>query len=683
MNIHPPGTIIANRYEVAGNPLMGGMGIVYLCMDLVEKRPVALKTFQPQFLPNRAARDRFLSEGTTWVNLGRHPHIVRCYAVEYIDPNAFLVLELIAKEQDREDASLRAWLGAPMPVEQVLLFVLQIARGMQHASDTIFRFVHRDLKPENVLVGADKLPGTEINRLRVTDFGLAVILRNGSGELAGEDNAGAVGRTHLTRGILGTPLYMAPEQWKDEPLGVYSDVYALGCILLEMLTGKRAATGQSINDLRATHCAGELRPLPNELPEAIKEFLQGCLALHPDDRWGDWTAVTGALEAICATQGLSSVPIAGDAGYESARDRRGVSWSYNALGNSYADMGKVQVATDYFRKSLEIAREIGDQRGEGVALGNLGLAFRSLGDVRRAIGYFEQSLISSHETGNWRSRANALDNMGLAYADIGDAQRAIGYHEQALEISRENSNRHGQVNALGNLGELYRNLGDVQRSIEYHEQALEISCEIQDRRGEGNALGNLGNAYLALSDAQRAIGYYEQQLVITLEIGDRRGEGTALGNLGVAYENLGDAQRALGYFEQALAIDREIRHLDGVARHSFNMATLFSQQGNISRALRLAQDAAQIWTQIGSPNTQYAQTLVEQLGCSASAPVQTDPVQTAFEAFQCAASLQGMQAVVNQHPFMTDAGFIQAVEETITKQVPPEHKLVFQQRLGG
>src|SRR6266446_9085869 len=75
----PAGFRIAGNYEVASRPLTGGMGIVYLCFDHAEQRPVALKTFKPEYLPDRAARDRFLREGDTWIKLGRHPHIVRAY----------------------------------------------------------------------------------------------------------------------------------------------------------------------------------------------------------------------------------------------------------------------------------------------------------------------------------------------------------------------------------------------------------------------------------------------------------------------------------------------------------------------------------------------------------------------------------------------------------------------------
>ncbi len=106
MNVYAPGTRIG-QYEIAGRPLVGGMGVVYICHDLKEDRPVALKTFKPEYLPDRAARDRFLREGTAWVDLGSHPHIVRCYEVLRIDPEVYLVLELVAKEQDREDGYSR------------------------------------------------------------------------------------------------------------------------------------------------------------------------------------------------------------------------------------------------------------------------------------------------------------------------------------------------------------------------------------------------------------------------------------------------------------------------------------------------------------------------------------------------------------------------------------------------
>src|SRR3990172_4695752 len=112
---------------------------------------------------------------------------------------------------------------------------------MQYATEKIPGFVHRDLKPENILVGTDKLPGTNINRLRVTDFGLAKTLAvSGVNSIIDDVSELKPNQIQFTRGV-GTPLYMAPEQWKGEPVGVFTDVYAFGCILAEMLTGIQAA----------------------------------------------------------------------------------------------------------------------------------------------------------------------------------------------------------------------------------------------------------------------------------------------------------------------------------------------------------------------------------------------------------------------------------------------------------
>jgi len=126
MDIYPPGSIIAGRYEVAGRPLIGGMGIVYPCMDREKDHPVALKTFKPEYLPDRASRTLFLQEGTAWVELGEHPNIVDCYGVvQHGGLETYLVLELIAKEQGREGASLRDWIfpGHPLPVAHALLLL--------------------------------------------------------------------------------------------------------------------------------------------------------------------------------------------------------------------------------------------------------------------------------------------------------------------------------------------------------------------------------------------------------------------------------------------------------------------------------------------------------------------------------------------------------------------------------
>jgi serine/threonine protein kinase/uncharacterized glyoxalase superfamily protein PhnB len=585
------------------------MGIVYLCMDRQEDRPVALKTFRPEFLPDRAARDRFLREGTTWVNLGRHPHIVRCYSIERVGDGreVYLSLELVAHEQGHQDASLRSWLtpGQPLPVEQALLFSLQIARGMRHACEQIPGFVHRDLKPENVLVGADRLSSLKTNRLRVTDFGLANILQEVRDQIPplsdppDSVSRPAFSRTQLTHGIVGTPLYMAPEQWGGGELGIWTDVYALGCMLYEMLTSRRPVRGDSLGAIQQAHCQGQRDDLLADLPTPVCDLVNGCLALDPEARYQTWaelkTALGAAWEAITARQ----LPPAKASQELDREERVAVGWSYSNMGLSYLDIGKAEVAREYFERARDVGQREEERHLEGAALGSLGNAYFQLGDARRAIGYYEQALVIFREIGNSHREGTSLGNLGNAYRNMGDARRAIGYYEQALLISREIGDRRGEGKSLGNLGNAYADLGDARAAIGYYEQALLISSEISDRRGEGTSLGNLGSAYFQLGDARRAIGYYDQHLEITREIGDRRGEGNALSGLGIAHKNLGDARRAIGYYEQALVIFREIGDRRGEGTSLGNLGIAYADLGDARRAIGYYDQHLEITREIG------------------------------------------------------------------------------------
>jgi tetratricopeptide (TPR) repeat protein len=800
MQTYPPGTRIG-QYEIVSRPMMGGMGVVYFALDHGnDRRPVALKTFRPEFLPDHAARDRFLREGTAWVKLGKHPHIVRCYKAEYIDfTTAFLVLELVAKESHMPDASLRSWLipGHSMPIEQTLLFALQIARGMQHATNKIPGFVHRDLKPENILVGADRLFGTNTNRLQVTDFGLVkTIVDAGIPAVIIDAVELKPERIQFTYGI-GTPLYMAPEQWMGEVVGVFTDVYALGCILYEMIMGQHVVEGKTINQLKDAHCNGKIKPMSGAISTNVLALLTKCLMTDPNQRYKNWDELTYAIEHAYAKQSKKTVPQVTESEDFTHEERLEFGRSYNDIGLAYLDIGKPDVAVDYLEKSLMMTNEVGDQHGERAATSNLGVAYIQLGKVRKAIGYLEDSLEIALKIKDQIGIENVVVNLGIAYLNIGDVHRAINYFEQALTIARKVGDRRGEVNAVGNLGSAYRHFGDIQKATNCFEQALAIAREVGDRRREGTALDSLGGIYRHFGDIQKATNCFEQALAIAREVGDRHGEGGALnslgtiyfqqgnvpqaiscfeqalvmaremkdrdgeggilGNLGAEYAELGDMKRAISYFEQALTITRElgdengasinlinlgsayhklqdvpraisyfeqaltIAHkisnlgvvghalghlgadyaqlgdaekaidylnraikihrqvgdLDAVAHVSLDIAVLSLQQGEIANAMLFAKEAEQIWTQIGSPYVKQAQELIAQLNGRKRA----NQVQTAFEAFQRAISIQDMQVAVQQYSFMMDESFMQAIEEIIADQIPDEHKPAFKQRL--
>ncbi len=567
MSFYVPGALIAGRYEVVSQPLQGGMGIVYICLDRQDNYSVALKTFKPEYLPDRTARDRFLREGAAWVALGAHPHIVRCYQVFYEDPTVFLVLELIAKAQGYPDASLRSWLipGHPLPVETALLFALQIARGMQYAKERLPGFVHRDLKPENILVGADKLPGTNVNCLRVTDFGLAAVLESTSQQINEAGGAEyAPHATQLTQGAVGTPEYMAPEQWENRTLDARADVYALGCSLLEMLSGQMPVrypkNRRTCRELHQSGTALQKAQALSGLPEVVTAVLQCCLAVDPAARYDSWNTVVAELTAACATVTGQVAPFLIDATALSQEERVAAGWSYYALGQAYVDIGKAASGLTYFERSQRIATAEGVTALTAASLNGAGNVSLEQGDPSRARALFAEALRLARQLGDRQGEGAALGNLGIAYKEQGDLLRAMACQEEALALAQQDQQPRAAAGAWGNLGIVYRLQGDLPRALECHEQDRELRQALNDRRGEANAWGNLGNVYSDLGEIARAMECHQRQVAIAQELGDRLSEALGSWNLGLAYERQGALAQAVQWMQRCVDFEREVDH---------------------------------------------------------------------------------------------------------------------------
>jgi serine/threonine protein kinase len=278
------------------------------------------------------------------------------------------------------------------------------------------------------------LPQTNINRLRVTDFGLATMLEDEIGKVSEEDGSEDVRRTHLTHGIVGTPLYMSPEQWKGEAVGTFTDMYAFGCILFEMAVGQYAVVGRTIYQLREAHNKGILQPFPLSLSTDVCDALLKSLSVNYRNRYENWADVIVALELICAKQAIKSeigIRVSTERNHD---DDVQYGWSHNTIGISYLDIGKLQASLKYFERALETGRNVGDQELMVAASGNLGITFKNLGGARQAIRYYEQCL-KIHESVNDQHGLGAdLENLGNAYKDLGDTKKAIECFERALSI---------------------------------------------------------------------------------------------------------------------------------------------------------------------------------------------------------------------------------------------------------
>ena len=260
-------------YEVLGSLGAGGMGEVYRARDSKLKREVAIKVLPADVANDRERLARFQREAEVLASLN-HPFIAHVYGIE--DPStgsgqAALVMELV----EGEDLSQRIARG-PIPVDEALATAKQIAAALEAAHDA--GIVHRDLKPGNIKVRDD---GT----VKVLDFGLAKALAQGS--RIGEQGSGEVANSPTItspamtmRGvILGTAAYMSPEQAKGKVVDKRADIWAFGCVLFEMVTGKRAFKGDDVTDIITSvmRDTPDWNALPAETPLTIRTLLRRCL----------------------------------------------------------------------------------------------------------------------------------------------------------------------------------------------------------------------------------------------------------------------------------------------------------------------------------------------------------------------------------------------------------------------
>ncbi|PID85568.1 MAG: hypothetical protein CSA11_10490 [Chloroflexi bacterium] len=589
--------ILAERYEVI-HKLVGGMGLVYLCLDIPTNELVALKTFKPEYLSHRMARDLFLREGTMWVELGSHPNIVRANRVERIGDGreVYLVLEWIVQPEGKNSPALRSWMrrGRPLPLKQALLFTLHIIRGMKYATSKIAGLVHRDLKPENVLIGHDGVA-------RVTDFGLAGTLTGMGADLVtfppGREHST---RTQVTRGVVGTPLYMAPEQWQHQPLDARTDMYALGCILYEMVSGRFAADGETRQEIQDIHLSGAIKPPPSLLPKEVIRFLLNCLMVNPDQRFRDWRTMEKALVEVYKHVISKDVPTERVAGDITSEDRIALGESYNSMGLSYLDIGKLDVAVMYFEQAVIIARNEKSLKLECAGLGNLGQVYRAMGYGKRAVEFHEEQLTIAHETGNRAEQGHALGELGQAYRSLKDPRRAVRFHEQQLAIAKELADRYKEAAALDSMALSYHQLGQVDKAVDLNKQTLAVATDIGDQVRIKSVLSHMGRIYLDGGNTQEALALFKQSLEQSRQLGDRIGEGESFSDLGDLYLSMAQTDRAIELYKLALKIAREsnngIREVHNLGR----LGDLHFQSNELSLAETYYREALAVAKQIST-----------------------------------------------------------------------------------
>jgi eukaryotic-like serine/threonine-protein kinase len=284
--VEPTRTCLGNRYELRGLLATGGMGQVWRAHDQLLGRPVAVKVLRSEYTGDPLFRARFRAEAQHAAALS-HPNIAAVYdfgeeqttdgSGEHL---SYLVMELV----EGESLSALITRTGPLTPDQTLLVLRQTAAALAvaHAAGV----VHRDVKPGNVLVRED---GT----VKITDFGIAW-------------SAGSVPLTQ-TGQVVGTAAYLSPEQAAGSHATPASDVYSLGMVGYECLTGHKAFDGDNSVAIALRQLRDQPAPLPDEVPAGVRTLVEHALVKDPGHRWPDGAAFVAAIDDVRAGRELPPV----------------------------------------------------------------------------------------------------------------------------------------------------------------------------------------------------------------------------------------------------------------------------------------------------------------------------------------------------------------------------------------
>ena len=275
-------TRVAGRYELVRPLGHGAMATVDLAHDAELDRPVALKRLAENLARDEDLRRRFLREARLAARLA-HPNVVRVFDVGEDDGRPFIAMEYVAGETLAELLARRGRLPAP----EAATLGTQMCAGL--AASHAAGLVHRDVKPQNLLLGPDGV-------LKLGDFGIA----------AGHEGT----RLTLAGTVLGTAGYLAPEQARGERVTAAADIYAVGAVLHELLTGEPARTAGSLAELGAEdgfHAPDLAARVPDAPPELVAA-VTACLSVRPEDRPPSAAALARLLAPVASEAETLSLP---------------------------------------------------------------------------------------------------------------------------------------------------------------------------------------------------------------------------------------------------------------------------------------------------------------------------------------------------------------------------------------
>lgn len=289
---------IPQQYEVMGKVSQGGMGAIYKVKNRYTGTPYALKVVRQNSGLETASPERFTLEAKAASSLN-HPNICRVCDFGMTGDTPYLVMEWI----DGISLQRKVDRDGPVPLNEALSLFQQIAQALEHAH--AHKVVHRDLKPDNVMLTRASDSGQ--TQVHIVDFGLAKVLSDAEGYAANEG---------LTRSgmIMGSPLYMSPEQARGFEVDPRTDVYSLGCLMYMALTGTPPFRGISVVDTITKHLHEQPPPIDANLkiPADLQNIVLKAIEKQPEHRYQSMTQLMSDLAKVASGGKIAPITLHAD-----------------------------------------------------------------------------------------------------------------------------------------------------------------------------------------------------------------------------------------------------------------------------------------------------------------------------------------------------------------------------------
>jgi eukaryotic-like serine/threonine-protein kinase len=469
------GRVLGGRYRLLERLGQGGMGTVYRATHTLMDKPVALKILRAELATDAEAVARFHREARSASRLD-HDHCIRVTDFGQSDDGLlFLVMELL----DGYSLSYVTRRG-PVPAARAAAIGVAIAEALQHAHDA--GIIHRDLKPDNVFL-ARRAKGREI--VKVLDFGLA--------KLASDS---AIGPSITRDGtVFGTPEYMAPEQAEGEKLDGRTDVYALGCILYQLVCGEVPFKSTNFVALLTKQVSEEPTPPRDrrpdlEIPPGLELVILRCLAKRRDDRYAAAGEIADALEPFAASDTSQSIILP-------TRESAHSDLALAATRDMAMPTPRPEAADEGMSESQMRGEVVPRTFGRNVALGLGGVALAAA-----AFGFVFMARARRHPLPSPTSVAAAAEPplvQGKRLLSEGDLDGA----DKVLRAARETSDSAELQEAMSEVAE---QLGNRLGALAHMHRAIHLAPEDAEPRARlGALLLRLGQPAEACRQAKKAL----------------------------------------------------------------------------------------------------------------------------------------------------------------------------------